>query len=138
MLVEVQALVSDSDFQNPSRDVMGVEQSEVIKLANVLTKHACCAMNIRDIMINVVGGIESNEPAIDVPVAIAMLSSLYNKIVPGDVVSFGEIGVTGEIRSVSRTDIRIKEAKKIGMKKVLVPGTKRNHVDVEGIEIDFT
>ena len=137
MLVEVQALASDSEYANPSRSAMGFDRNRVSKLADVLTKHAKNAMSIRNIMVNIVGGIEGNEPAIDVPMAIAMLSSLHGKIIPGDTISFGEIGLTGEIRSVSRSDLRLKEAKKIGMKRVIMPGSKRIDNDIEGLEIIY-
>lgn len=135
MLVEVQALVSDSEYAQPSRSAMGFDRNRVSKLADVLTKHAKNAMSIRNIMVNIVGGIEGTEPAIDVPMAIAMLSSLHGRIIPGDTISFGEIGLTGEIRSVSRSDLRLKEAKKIGMKRVIMPGNKRPNHDTDGIEI---
>lgn len=135
MLVEVQALVSDSEYANPSRSAMGFDRNRVSKLADVLTKHAKNAMAIRNIMVNIVGGIEGSEPAVDVPMAIAMLSSLHGKIVPGDTISFGEIGLTGEIRSVSRSELRLKEAKKIGIKRVIMPGSKRSNHDTEGLEI---
>lgn len=135
MLVEVQALINNSDYANPQRNATGFERNRITKLADILTKHVPCAMSTQNITVNVVGGIEGNEPAVDVPMAIAMLSSLYGKIVPGDTTSFGEIGLTGEIRSVARADLRIKEAKKIGMKRVIMPGNKRVQNDVTGIEI---
>jgi len=85
----------------------------------------------RDVFINVVGGMQIREPAVDLPLALSIASSFFNKPIDKDLVAFGELGLTGEIRSVHYTEMRIKEAERFGFKKVLVPA----NTEVEGKNI---
>jgi len=114
VLVEIQALVSGTNQANPRRTTLGIDHNRLSMIAAVLDKHAGFNFANQDIFLNVTGGIKVNEPATDLAISAALISSLLNKPIANDKIVFGEIGLAGEIRSVSHSDLRIKEAEKLG------------------------
>ncbi len=130
MVVEIQSLVSQTPFGMPRRMSTGLDYNRVTLLAAVLEKKVGCNLYNQDIYINVVGGIKINEPAVDLGIAVAIMSSFRNRpIKPGGVV-IGEVGLTGEIRSVNFIDKRIYEAEKTGFSYCVIP--KSNAKNIEG------
>lgn len=121
ILAEVQSLVTPTGFGNPRRMATGIDYNRLAMLIAVLEKRAGYYLNNMDCYANVIGGLRIEEPAADLSIALAVVSSLKDVIVPDDVLAFGEIGLAGEIRSVTACDQRIKEAAKIGFKKCVIP-----------------
>jgi len=118
LLVEVQALVVESQLAMPRRVGRGIELSRIQVLAAVLQKHAHLPLGATDIFVNAAGGFKITEPAVDLGLAVAIVSSLKNKKLPQKAVFIGEIGLLGEIRAVSFLDKRIKEAKRMGFSQI--------------------
>lgn len=121
ILAEVQALVSASGFGNPRRTANGFDYNRLSMLLAVLEKRAGYYFANTDVYINVVGGLRLDEPASDLSVALALISSLKDEPIRDDVIAFGEIGLGGEIRSIGSCEQRIKEASRLGFKKCIVP-----------------
>ncbi len=123
VLVEIQALVSQSGYSSPRRAVVGWDSNRLSMILAVL--EARCGMNFSssDVYLNIAGGLKISEPAADLAVAMAVISSMTNKPLPADAVIFGEIGLSGEIRAVSQPNARIKEARKLGFSSAIVPAT---------------
>jgi DNA repair protein RadA/Sms len=121
ILVEMQALVSYSSFNMPRRMAVGVDYNRMIMLMAVLEKNIGLQVQSQDAYLNVVGGIQINEPASDLAIAIAIASSFRNTPVPADMAIFGEIGLGGEVRAVTHGEMRIAEAARLGFKRCLVP-----------------
>jgi len=121
ILVEIQALVYKTFYPVPQRKTQGIDINKLSIITAILEKELNLNLGDKDIFINVVGGMYIREPAVDLPIALAILSSYYNKPVPPNTAVFGELGLTGEVRSVYYTDLRIKEAKKFGIKNIIVP-----------------
>ncbi len=116
VLVEVQALVSPSYMSSPRRAVVGWDANRLAMILAVLEARCGLRFGDKEVYLNVAGGIRISEPAADVAVAAALLSALMDTAAPTDAVFFGEIGLSGEIRPVARTDLRMKEAEKLGFK----------------------
>jgi len=121
ILIEIQALVSPCNFGVPRRTTIGLDYNRVSLLVAVLEKRAGLHILGQDIFMNVAGGVRVEEPAIDLGISMAITSSFLNRPVQSDVVVFGEIGLSGEIRGVSQVELRIKEAEKLGFKKCVLP-----------------
>ena len=121
LLVEVQALVSESPFGQPRRVTLGLEQNRLAMLLAVMHRHGGIAMFDQDVFINVVGGVKISETAADLPLLCAALSSLRNRPLPADTVIFGEVGLAGELRPVPHGIERLREAAKHGFKRAIVP-----------------
>ncbi len=121
VLVEIQALVSPSGYSSPKRAVVGWDSNRLAMILAVL--EARCGMNFsaQDVYLNIAGGLKISEPAADLAVAMAVISSLTNKPLPSDMVIFGEIGLSGEVRAVSQPGLRLKEACKLGFNNAVVP-----------------
>lgn len=140
MLAEVQGLVSPTGFGNPRRMSTGFDYNRLSLILAVLEKRAGYLFSNLDTYVNVVGGLWLDEPAMDLPVALALISGLKDVTVSSDTVAFGEIGLTGEIRSVSNVDLRIAEAAKMGFHRVVIPYhnlsgiVKRNDIEVIGVK----
>lgn len=121
MLAEIQALTTRTNYPSPRRTSSGIEYNKMALIIAVLEKHAKLNLSTQDIYINVAGGMKLDEPSADLSVAIAIASSVREFIVPTDTVAVGEIGLTGEIRSVTAIDKRITEAEKLGFKRIIIP-----------------
>lgn len=128
LLVEVQALCVTSYFGSPRRTTVGIDSTRCAILAAVLEKQAGLALSGQDLFVNVAGGADLVEPAADLPVAIAIASSLINRPVKSHLVFFGEVGLSGEIRGVHRVDSRLSEAKRMGFKTAILPAVSANQL----------
>jgi DNA repair protein RadA/Sms len=135
LLVEAQALVDSSPLSNPRRVTLGLEQNRLSMLLAVLHRHAGIAMYDQDVYVNVVGGVRITETAADLPVLLAVISSLRDRPLPVDMAAFGEVGLSGEIRPVPSGQERIREAVKHGFKSIVVPSANRPRVAVSGVRI---
>jgi DNA repair protein RadA/Sms len=140
LLVELQALVDAAHAPNPRRLTVGLEQNRLAMLLAVLHRHAGVAVFDQDVFVNAVGGVKIDEPAADLPVLLAIVSSLKGQPLPGKMVAFGEVGLAGEVRPVQRGLERLKEAAKLGFTFAIIPkgnvpkgNTPRS--SVQGIEI---
>ncbi len=123
LLIEVQALASTTSFGNPRRTANGVDMNRLLLIIAVLTKRVGLRMGDQDIFVNVIGGLQINEPASDLAVAVAIASSFRNTPVAADIAVMGEIGLSGELRAVGHLDTRLKEAAKLGFKRCLIPAS---------------
>ena len=121
MLAEVQGLVSPTGFGNPRRMATGFDNNRLALILAVLENRSGYLFSNLDTYVNVVGGLWLDEPAVDLPVALALISGLKDVAIDADTLAFGEIGLTGEIRSVSNADLRVAEAVRMGFSRVLVP-----------------
>lgn len=121
LLVEVQGLCVATAFGNPRRTTLGFDQTRCALLAAVLERRCGFSLAGQDLFVNVAGGVSLDETAADLPVALALASSLRNRAVAHDLVAFGEVGLSGEIRGVQRTEERLLEAARLGFQKALVP-----------------
>lgn len=130
LLVEVQGLCVDSPLGTPRRTTVGFDHTRCAVVAAVLERRCDLALSGHDVFVNVAGGASLAEPAADLPVAIALASSLRNQAVPDDLVVFGEVGLSGEVRGVQRTDARLKEAEKLGFKRVVLASTGVDRLEV--------
>ncbi len=135
LLVEIQALVDGAHVPNPRRLSVGLESTRLAMLLAVLHRHAGVATFDQDVFVNAVGGVKITEPAADLPVLLAIMSSLRNKPLPEGLVAFGEVGLAGEIRPAPRGQERLKEAAKLGFRLALVPKANAPKHAIEGLEI---
>lgn len=124
-LVEVQALTSHTNFGYPKRTASGFDLNRLNIILAVLSRYAKMNLDSSDVYVNVVGGLKLKEPAADLAVALAIVSSKLKKPLPGDLVAMGEMGLSGEIRSVSFAERRLKEIEKLGFKQVAIPTVKK-------------
>jgi DNA repair protein RadA/Sms len=123
ILVEVQALTSTTTFAQPRRTANGVDFNRLLLITAVLSKRARVRLADQDVFVNVVGGLEVSEPAADLAVATALASSARNRPVAADLALVGEVGLSGELRSVGQLARRLNEAAKLGFTRILVPRT---------------
>ena len=121
LLVEIQALTTMSVYGIPKRTANGVEFNRLALLIAVLEKRANLALGNQDVYLNVVSGMKITEPAVDLGIALVVASSFKNINVPKDIAVIGEVGLTGEVRSVNLIDKRLKEIEKLGFKKCIIP-----------------
>ena len=137
ILAEVQALVSKSSFSSPRRVATGFDFNRAALLIAVLEKRAGFFFGTLDVYINIIGGLRLEEPAADLPVAMALASNLMDVPVGDDVAAIGEVGLAGEIRSVSHLQARVNECARLGFTQLLVPKSamKQNVIVPEGLEI---
>ena len=131
----MQALVDQSPLANPRRVALGLEQNRLSMLLAVLHRHGGIAMFDQDVFLNVVGGVRVTEPAADLPVLLAVLSSFRDRPLPGDLATFGEVGLAGEIRPVPNGQERLREAAKHGFKRVILPKANAPKKAVDGVEV---
>ena len=121
IMVDIQALASTTAFGLPRRTANGVDFNRLLLLVAVLSKRVGLRLSDQDVFVNVIGGLQVSEPAADLAVAVALASSFRNKPVAADVVLVGEVGLSGELRSVGRIDARLNEAAKLGFKRCVLP-----------------
>ncbi|MBQ9280161.1 MAG: DNA repair protein RadA [Clostridia bacterium] len=132
MLIELQALVARTAFGLPRRTGQGVEYNRLVLLIAVLEKKLGMQLSDQDAYVNVVGGMRLDEPAADLGIALAVVSSFKNIPLPKDLVAIGEIGLTGEVRVVNSIEKRIKEAEKLGFKTCLIPQNNKKQLKYKG------
>lgn len=137
LLVEIQALVGTTPYPTPRRVANGVDFSRVLQILAVLEKRVGLNLSKQDVYVNVIGGVEISEPAADLGIALAVATCARDVVVDSHTVIIGEIGLSGEIRAVNNIEKRIKEAQKLGFKKVIIPNANGglNEKDYKGIEI---
>jgi DNA repair protein RadA/Sms len=137
LLVELQALVSPTHFPSPRRMAMGIDSNRVTLLLAVLERKGGGNFAQHDIYVNIAGGLSIDEPALDLGIVAAVLSSQRNVALPFDVALFGEVGLLGEIRSVSQADLRAREAAALGFRRVIVPQSNAAEIrtDIEVIPV---
>ncbi|HIJ60731.1 MAG TPA: DNA repair protein RadA [Nitrospirae bacterium] len=136
ILVEIQALVSPTPFGIPRRTTMGIDPNRTGILVAVLEKKAGLQLSVMDIFVNVAGGLKIPEPASDLGLISAIVSSFRDTPLEKEAVFFGEIGLSGEVRAVSQAEARIKESVKVGFKKAYIPMSNRDRLkNDEGLEI---
>ena len=121
LLIELQALTSPTAFGLPRRTANGIDYNRLTVLMAVLEKRANLNLGSQDVYLNVVSGIKISEPAIDLGIILAVVSSFKNISIPKDLVAIGEVGLTGEVRAVNMIEKRLKEAEKLGFKKCIIP-----------------
>ena len=121
IMIEIQALVSKSFFNFPKRTANGVDFNRVNLLMAVLEKRGHMSMSDQDAYVNITGGVRMSEPAVDLAIVLALASSRKDIVIPSDTVVFGEVGLSGEIRSVAMAEQRVKEAEKLGFQHVMLP-----------------
>lgn len=139
-LIEVQALVSTAAYGTPQRSVTGFDSRRLNMLLAVLEKRVGFKLGQKDVFLNIAGGLKVNDPALDLAVICAILSSNVDMTIDSDTCFTGEIGLSGEIRTVTRIEQRISEAEKLGMKKILIPkhnlkGADKSKFAIEIIEV---
>ena len=136
LLVEVQALVTETHLSNPRRVTLGLEQNRLSMLLAVLQRHGHMTLFDQDVFVNVVGGVRVAETAADAAVLLAVLSSLRDRVLPADLVVFGEVGLAGEIRPVPNGQERLREAAKHGFKRAIVPAANAPRNErIEGMDV---
>ncbi len=136
LLVEIQALVTESQYGNPRRLAVGLDQNRLAMLLAVLSRHAGVITANDEIYANVVGGIKVTETASDLAIVVGVVSSLRDMIIPHEIVLFGEVGLNGEIRPVANGYARLNEAAKHGFKKAIIPKKNAPKDRIKGLTIN--
>ena len=131
IIAEIQALVTTTSFPAPRRTTNGMDYNRMCLVLAVLEKRLGLRFSASDVYMNVIGGIEIDEPSADMGTALALISSLTDKVVPDDLVAFGELGLAGECRAVSELERRVNEAARLGFTKAIIPerNAEKLHVD---------
>ena len=138
ILVEIQALVCQSNFGIPRRTAVGTDFNRVNLLMAVLEKKAGVHLAASDAYVNIAGGMKMTEPAIDLGICLAIISSAKEIVIPDSVMAFGEIGLSGEVRAVSMAGQRVQEAKKLGFETVILPEVNRTATEsIKGIKLVY-
>ena len=137
-LIEIQALVSTAAYGTPQRSVTGFDSKRMNMLLAVLEKRVGFKLAQKDVFLNIAGGLKVSDPAIDLPVICAILSSNVDMTIPRRVCMAGEVGLSGEIRPVTRIEQRILEAEKLGMESILIPRNNLKGTDTSGFSIRIT
>ncbi len=135
MLVEIQALLSRTNFGQPRRTAVGTDYNRVNLLMAVIEKRIGLQMADYDAYVNIAGGMKVTEPALDLALVMAFISSFKNRVISPDTIVFGEVGLAGEVRAISQAEQRVAEAKKLGFKKVIMPAVSIKNIKEDGIEL---
>ena len=130
VLAEVQALVTKTTFNVPRRTADGFDFNRGVLLMAVAEKRANMKLNLFDVYINVIGGLRLDEPGADLPVILAVASSYRDQVIPDDLVAIGEVGLTGEIRTVSHMNQRLAEVARLGFKKCIIPKNSTEKLEI--------
>ena len=134
-LIEVQALVSSAAYGTPQRSVTGFDAKRMNMLLDVLEKRVVFKLDQNDFFINIAGGLKVNDPSLDLPVICAILSSNVDMAIPSGICMAGEVGLSGEIRQITRVEQRIMEAEKLGMHTILIPKHNLKGINTEKFSI---
>lgn len=137
-LIEVQALVSTAAYGTPQRSVTGFDSKRMNMLLAVLEKRVGFKLAQKDVFLNIAGGMKINDPAMDLAVICAILSSNVDMVVPRTTCLTGEVGLNGELRPVSRIEQRISEAEKLGMETIIIPKNNLKGIDISKMKIQIT
>jgi DNA repair protein RadA/Sms len=129
LLVEIQALASRSSLAVPRRTANGFDTNRLHLITAVLSRRLGLGLYDQDIYLNVVGGLRIDEPSADLPAALALISSLRDRPLPSDLIALGEVGLSGELRSVGQLEPRLHEARKLGFRNALVPASSQRAID---------
>ena len=137
LIAEIQALVTQTTFPAPRRTTNGIDYNRMCLIIAVLEKRLGLKFYQHDIYLNVIGGLHIDEPASDVSVALSLISSLTDRIVPDDLIAIGELGLAGEVRAVANLEQRVKEAARLGFTKAIVPyrNLEKRKLECKGIEL---
>ncbi len=135
LLIELQALVDRMRFGAPRRIAQGLDANRLAMLLAVMSRHAGVSLQEHDVFVNAVGGVRIDETAWDLPVVLALASSLGERVIPGTLVAFGEIGLTGEVRPVAYGEERLQEARKQGFQSALVPRENAPRRPIDGLRV---
>src|SRR5690606_34125583 len=135
LLVELQALVDQSHLGNPRRVCVGLEQNRLAMLLAVLHRHGGVQVGDQDVFANVVGGVKVTETGADLALLLAIVSSFRDRPLPRDMVVFGEVGLSGEIRPVLQGQERLQEVAKHGFRKAIVPRSNAPRQPIPGMEV---
>jgi DNA repair protein RadA/Sms len=135
LLVELQALVDLMRFGAPRRVAQGLDSQRVAMLLAVMNRHAGVSLQDHDVFVNLVGGLEVDETACDLPVTLALASSLRGKPIPQSFIAFGEVGLTGELRPVAYGEERLREAAKQGFTSALIPRENAPRAPIVGLRV---
>ncbi len=138
ILIEIQALVCRTNFGIPRRQAIGMDLNRLNLLMAVLEKRLGMSMGDCDAYVNIAGGMRITEPAIDLGIVLALVSSFRNRAIEEDVMAFGEVGLSGEVRAVSQMQTRVSEAKKLGFKTCIVPASCKDSLqDIKGVKLIY-
>ena len=135
MLVEIQALVGTTPYPSPRRVTNGVDFSRVLQILAVLEKRVGMNLSKQDVYVNVIGGIDIQEPAADLGIALAVATCARDVVIDPHTAIVGEVGLSGEIRAVNNIEKRIKEVQKLGFKKIIIPDSNKIDDEFKGIQI---
>lgn len=135
MLVEIQALVGTTPYPSPRRVTNGVDLSRVLQILAVLEKRVGMNLSKQDVYVNVIGGIDIQEPAADLGIALAVATCARDVVIDPHTAIVGEVGLSGEIRAVNNIEKRIREVQKLGFKKIIIPYSNKIDEQFEGIQI---
>ena len=132
IVAEIQALVTPTSFPSPRRTANGIDYNRTYLILAVLEKRLGLRFSANDVYLNVIGGLQINEPASDLGIALSLISSLTDSVIPDDLIAIGELGLAGECRAVSGIEGRVKEAIRLGFTKILVP--QHNNASVASVK----
>ena len=135
IMVEAQALVCQTNFNLPRRTAAGTDYNRVNLLMAVIEKRLGMRMSDCDAYVNVAGGMRINEPALDLAIVAVILSSYRNRALPEQMLIFGEVGLTGEVRAVSMAEQRVSEAKKMGFQACILPQVNKKVISIQGMKL---
>ena len=135
VLAEIQALIAPSSYSNPRRTSNGIEYNRAMLLLAVLEKRGGLLVGGCDAYVNVVGGLYVDEPAADLATILALASSFRDRPLPYDLAAIGEVGLTGELRSVSSANQRLSEIHRLGFKKVVIPTSMASRMQNNGLQL---
>lgn len=135
LLVEIQALVGTTPYPAPRRIANGVDTGRVLQILAVLEKRIGLNLSKQDVYVNVIGGIDVNEPAADLGIALAIVTCVRDVVFDPETAIIGEIGLSGEIRAVNHIEKRINEAQKLGFKRIIIPESNDVQDEFKGIQI---
>ena len=131
MPTEIQSLVAPTEAKSPRRTTSGVDSSRVAMIVAVLHARAGVDITSHDVYVATVGGAKTSEPAADLAMALALVSTATNRTIPRDLVAFGEVGLTGEIRATSGVQRRLSEAARLGFTRAIIPASGSD--DIRGV-----
>jgi DNA repair protein RadA/Sms len=135
LLVEVQGLVAPGSYGSPRRTASGFDNNRLALLIAVLGRRAGIGLGSHDVYANLAGGLDLADPGLDLPLALALASSLRDKVVPHDLIAVGEIGLLGELRPVPGLERRLREAARLGFRSAVVPRTRTPLPEIKGLQV---